>query len=88
MTFNLGGVSHYHRDVHDHPKAFSLTSIFWKSNKEVGQDEGLIVLPEYRIAFQLRDTDCYLLKSRTVVHGVTPTRSKRNVIVGYQHQHV
>jgi hypothetical protein len=62
MTFNLGGNSAYHRDVHDHPEAFSMTSILWKPTEEVHGDEGLIVLPEYRIAVQLRDRDCYLLK--------------------------
>ena len=85
MTFNLGGVSAYHRDVHDHPKAFAFTSILW-NEPDIGPEEGLIVLPEYRIAFQLRDRDCYLLKSRTFVHGVSKTKSQRNVIVGYQHE--
>lgn len=67
VTVNVNYESHYHRDAGDFKDGYSaLTVVEWEEYKG-----GLYVLPEHRVAVDVRDGDVLLSQSHVDVHGNT-----------------
>jgi hypothetical protein len=65
LTFNNGCHVRYHRDTNDHPNTYATCVVLYEKCSRPcpeSEKEGLVVLPEYEIAFQLSHGDCYFLK--------------------------
>lgn len=68
VAVNVNYASHYHRDSGDFRDGYSTLSVV-----EVGDySGGLFVLPEHRIAVDVRGGDVLLVQSHVDVHGNTP----------------
>jgi len=90
ITFNIDCTVKFHKDQNDNPKTMACTAVLWEENVRPCpyNYEGIVVLPEYNIGIQLGHGDCYLLRARETIHGVTSSNMKRVSIVAFQHQYL